>query len=108
MTDTFEDSAGAVPLSLVPVELDEGETSPVFVARVPCHAGRTLAARVDAGLTVEARRTGSGEPFVDIGAAPYDLAAFDGESVAFDFRLTAAAGAADSSPLAAVIRLDYA
>lgn len=106
MTDRFTDSVG-VPLSLVPFELDEGETTPLFVARVPCHAGRTLAADADAGLTVEARPTGSGDPFVDIAATPYDLTPFDGSTVPFDFRLTAGA-VSDSSPLQAVIRLAYA
>lgn len=106
MTEAFTDTAGA-KLSLVPFDVDEGETTPVFVARVPCHAGRTLAADPDAGLTVEARPTASGDPFVDIAAAPYDLTPFDGETVSFDFRLTAGA-VSDSSPLQAVIRLAYA
>jgi hypothetical protein len=106
MTESFTDTAGRA-LSFVPFEVDEGETTPVFVARVPCHAGRTLAARPDAGLTVEARPTASGDPFVDIAATPYDLTPFDGLTVSFDFRLTAGAVAA-LSPLEAVIRLAYA
>lgn len=102
----FTDTAAA-PLSFVPVEVDEGETTPVFVARVPAAAGFVLEAAPDSGLSVEARPTGSGEPFVDIAATPYDLTPFDGLNVSFDFRITAGAVAADS-PLQAVVRLAYA
>jgi hypothetical protein len=106
MTDRFKDSAGSA-LSFVPVEVDEGATTPVFVASVPCVAGRVLKADPDAGLTVEARRTGSGAPFVNIATAPVDLTPFAPATVSFDFRITAGAVSGDS-PLQAVIRRDHA
>lgn len=102
----FTDSNGS-PLAFVQAETDEGETTPVFVAKVPAAAGFVLTADPDSGLTVEARRTGSGDAFVDIAAAPVDLTPFDGEQVAFDFRVLAGAVSA-SSPLQAVVKIAYA
>lgn len=102
----FTDTAGN-PLTFVPVETDEGETTPVFVARVPAAAGLVLKAAPDSGLTVEARPTGSGVAFVNIAADPFDLTPFDGQVVSFDFRIAAGAVAADS-PLQAVVSLEYA
>lgn len=102
----FEDTNGA-PLSFVQTEADEGETTPVFVAVVPAAAGFVLTAEPDAGLTVEARRTGSGDAFVNIATNPVDLAPYDGQQVAFDFRIAAGAVSA-SSPLQAVVTLAYA
>lgn len=106
MTQVFTDSLGSA-LGAVPIQVDEGATTPVFVALVPAAAGRTLEASPDAGLSVEARPTGSGLSFVNIAATPYDLTPFDGLTVAFDFRITAGAVSADS-PLQAVVRLAYA
>jgi hypothetical protein len=100
------DTAGA-PLSFVPLDVDEGATTPVFVARVRAAAGRALAAAPDFGLTVEARPTGSGLPFQNIGVTPYDLTPYDGLTVSFDLRVTAGAVSADS-PLQAVVSLAYA
>jgi hypothetical protein len=106
MTDRFTDSAG-VSLSFVSVEVDEGATTPVFVAKVPCRAGRVLTADPDSGLTVTARRTGTGAAFADIASAPVDLTPFDGLTVSFDFKVTAGAVSANS-PLQAVVKIAYA
>lgn len=106
MTDPFKDATG-VELSFVPVEVDEGETTPVFVAQVPCKAGRVLRAEPDAGLTVEARRTGTADAWQNIAAAPLALTPYAPATVSFDFRITAGAVSA-LSPLQATIRRDYA
>jgi hypothetical protein len=98
---------GGDPLTFVQLEVDEGETAPVVVVFVPATAGFVLAADPDAGLTVEARPTDSGEAFVDLAATPYDLTPFDGEQVAFDFRVSAGA-VSPSSPLQAVVKIAYA
>lgn len=99
--------SGGVPLNYVPVTAPEGGLSPVFVALVPCYAGRVLQAIADEGLTVEARRTASGDPFADIEAAPINLPPFDGAAVSFDFRI-AAGNVSAVSPLQARIRVAYA
>lgn len=88
MSDAITDTSGQ-PLLYVNLRLDENTDSVVIVARVPCLAGKFLASAVDARAAVLARRTGSGDAFVDLADAPISLTEFDGEAVEFDFKVHA-------------------
>lgn len=73
------------------VDLSDGETSGVFVLRIVPASGYFLkAVPADADFEIQARETGSGDPFVDIAAAPIDLSSYAAETpVNFDFRVVA-------------------
>lgn len=86
--EAFTDADGNT-LSHVALVLAPAQASAVVVARVPCEAGRYLAASAGAASRVEARRTGSGDPFVDLAVAPISLTPYAGGLVSFDFRVTA-------------------
>jgi hypothetical protein len=88
MSNAITDTTG-VPLLFVNLRLDEGTDSVVVVARIPCAAGKVLASISDAAAAVLARRTGSGDSFVNIAASPISLTEFDGEDIDFDFKVHA-------------------
>ncbi|MBA3242647.1 MAG: hypothetical protein H0T60_15585 [Acidobacteria bacterium] len=88
MSDAITDTNDQ-PLLYVNLRLGEGADSVVIIGRVPCRAGRFLATDSDTRAQVLARRTGSGNAFVDIADAPIDLTEFDGETVEFDFKVSA-------------------
>jgi hypothetical protein len=88
LSDSITDTTGQ-PLLYVNLRLDEGADSVVVTARIPCAAGRYLAAASDARAAVLARRTGSGDAFADIADTPLSLTEFDGEDVDFDFKVHA-------------------
>ena len=76
------------PLTYVAITLHEIETL-ILVVRVPCLAGMFLTADVpeeSANVLVEARATGSGDPFVAISTSPLSLTFFD-DPTDFDIRV---------------------
>jgi hypothetical protein len=96
MAEAITDADG-VPLGYVAQALPEGTESGVLEVRVPCSAGRFLTAADDPIVRVLARRTGSGDAFVDLQSAPYDLTPHDGETVAFDVKLLTGAVSANTT-----------
>lgn len=84
ITDTADNS-----LLYVNLRLDEGADSVVIVARIPCKSGLKLATNSDGRASVLARRTGSGDPFVNIATSPIDLTPYDGTNTDFDFKVHA-------------------
>lgn len=68
-------------------DLSDGETGPVAVLQIIPADGFYLTADEDDDVVIEARETGSGDPWTPIGASPYDLSSFDPEDpVLFDVR----------------------
>lgn len=59
-----------------------------FTGRVPCAAGKWLAAGVSPTAKIEARRFGTADAFADLGTDPIDLSPYDGQTVKFEFRVT--------------------
>jgi hypothetical protein len=91
MSDQITDTGGA-PLIYINLTLEAAHDSVVIVGRVPCRAHQFLTASPSlSAASVLARRTGSGDPFVDLGSAPVDLTPYDGTTVSFDFKVRAAA-----------------
>jgi hypothetical protein len=82
-------------------DLSDGEvSSAVVLSIVPAIGYQLQATPTDADYEIQARETGSGDPFQDIGATPIDLSAYTPETpVDFDFRVTA------GSPLVDVRRV---
>jgi hypothetical protein len=78
-------------------DLSDGESSGVVVLNVvPAVGYELVASPTDADVEIQARETGSGDPFVDIGASPIDLSAYTPETpVQFDFKAVAAATLTD-------------
>lgn len=88
MSRAITDTSGQ-PLLYVNLHLSENSESVVIVARIPCAAGLYLAATESASARVMARRTGSGDAFADLATDPISLAAWDGSSIDFDFKVEA-------------------
>lgn len=88
MSDQITDTSGQ-PLLYVNLRLDEGADSVVIVARIPCRAGKFIATDNDARASVLARRTGSGDAFVNVADDPIDLTPYDGTNTDFDFKVRA-------------------
>ncbi|MGB8509681.1 MAG: hypothetical protein WCD76_14945 [Pyrinomonadaceae bacterium] len=82
------DTNGA-PLTAVNLSLAAESDSAVLVGRVPCAAGLYLASSSESAAQVRARRTGSGDAFVDLAVSPIDLSPHAGETVSYDFRIHA-------------------
>lgn len=78
------------PLTSVSFALPENTTSQTVVAVIPARANYFLSAINTANLTVKARKTGSGNPFVDIDSNPIDLTSEAPNSVSYDFQVVAA------------------
>jgi hypothetical protein len=97
---TITDSAGN-RVGYCAFDLSDGQSSGVVVLRVTPADGHSLKATpADADVEIQSRETGSGDPFVDIGASPLDLSSYTpGTPVNFDFKAVAA------DPLAGVRRV---
>lgn len=91
MTSRITDTDGN-RIGYVAFDLSDGESSGVMVLSVRPAVGYSLkASPVDPDLQIQARETGSGDPFVDIGASPIDLSSLTPETpVDFDFKAVAA------------------
>jgi hypothetical protein len=78
-------------------DLSDGEASGVVVLRVLPAVGYSLKASPgDGDIEIQARETGSGDPFVDIAASPIDLSSYTPETPQnFDFRAVAASPLTD-------------
>lgn len=74
------------PLLYVNVRVGSGGVM-TFTGRVPCAAGKWLAARSDTGAKIEARRHGTADAYTDLAAAPLDLTPYDSQIVKFEFRV---------------------
>jgi hypothetical protein len=86
MADQITDTSGQAMI-YVNVRVNEGLESSVVTARIPCHAGMFLALTANSHATVEAKRNGTADAFVDLAASPIDLTPYDGTTVAFDFKV---------------------
>lgn len=69
-------------------DLTSGETSSVFVATVTAAAGRALRSGTHAALQLQARETGSGDPYVNL-TDGIDLTPYAPGSAQFDIRAVA-------------------
>lgn len=83
------DSAGN-KIGYLPVDLSDGEETDVFVLTVTPADGFTfLATPSDADVQIQARETGSGDPFVDLSTG-IELSSYTPEtSVDFDVKVVA-------------------
>lgn len=99
MTERVLNTSGG-RVGYLAVDLSDDEVSNTFVLRILPAAGHFLkAVPADADFEVQARETGSLDPFVDIAATPIDLSGFPAEVAQnFDFRVVA------NSPLVDVRR----
>jgi hypothetical protein len=88
VSNSITDTAG-VPLTAVNLSLAAESDSTVLVGRVACAAGLYLAGSSEGAAQVLARRTGSGDSFVDLAVSPIDLSPHAGETVSFDFKVHA-------------------
>ncbi len=68
-------------------QVPSGQTREYPIA-VECHAGRQLSLGAVPNMTIEAKHAAS-PTWVNIGAAPIDLAPWDGTIQDFDIRITA-------------------
>lgn len=104
MSENITDINGN-PLSSISFPLNESTESAVLVGLVRVAGpGLYLACRSDGGpAVVMARKTGSGDPFVDIAATPIDLTPYDGDTPAFDFKVVAEAVAASAPAALSVV-----
>lgn len=60
-----------------------------FTGRVPCAAGKWLAASGGgAAAKIEARRFGTADAFADLATDLIDLTPYDGQTIKFEFRVT--------------------
>ncbi len=100
------DSNGS-PLVYINLRLDEGAQSVVIVGNVPCSAGMFLTAAADARAQVLARPSGSVDAFIDIAVASVALAPWDGQTIAFDFKVAALSVAAGIERVALPVRVTY-
>lgn len=75
------------PMLYVNVRVASGG-SVTFTGRVPCAAGKWLAAGSDTGAKIKARRYGTADAFTDLGSDPIDLTPYDSQIVKFEFRVT--------------------
>lgn len=80
-------SDDGTPMLYVNVRVASGGVM-TFTGRVPCAAGKWLAAGSDTAAKIEARRHGTADAYTDLAAAPVDLTPYGGETVKFDFRVT--------------------
>lgn len=74
-------------LTALSTALDSG-TSTTFSALVDCWTGYVLTGETVAGVTIEARRNGSGS-WVNVVTSPIALDAYDGTQQNYQFRITA-------------------
>lgn len=77
------------PITALPVSLVEDSDCAIVVIRVPCEANRYLAAVEHGSAQVLARRTGSGDAFVDLADTPISLTPYAGTTVDFDLKIHA-------------------
>ncbi len=89
-TEAITDTSDVV-LTHVALSLAAESESQVIVVRVPCVAGMSLAAGEAAAAQVLARRTGSGEAFVDLHDSPILLTPWAGATLEFDLKVAASA-----------------
>lgn len=75
------------PMLYVNARVKAGDAM-TFAGRVPCAAGKRLAAGASATAKIEARRFGTADAFADLAADPIDLTPYDGQTVKFEFRVT--------------------
>jgi hypothetical protein len=80
-------------IGLLSWDLSDNEISSVVVLRIiPAVNYKLQAIPTDLNVQLQARETGSGDPFVDIGATPIDLSGHVPEvAVSYDFRAVAGA-----------------
>ncbi len=81
------------PLTHVALVQQPETVSAVIVVRVACAAGQYLAVSAEPTARVLARRTGSGNAFVDLADEPISLTEFDGLEVTFDLKVSTSATA---------------
>jgi hypothetical protein len=106
MSDQILDTAGQ-PLLFINLHMAENSDSVVIVASIPCAAQKFLAGPADGSARVMARRSGSGDPFVDLSISPIDLTPFAGTSVLFDFKVHSLAVATGMVCLALPVRVTF-
>lgn len=106
MSAQITDTSGA-PLLYVNLHLSENSESVIVVARVPCAAGKFLAGPADESAQVLARRTGSGDSFVNLATSPIDLSAWAGSTISFDFKVHALAVSAGLHHVALRVRVTF-
>lgn len=92
-------------IGLLNWDLSDNETSSVVVLRVvPADGFFLKASPADGDVQVQARETGSGDPFVDLAASPIDLSALTPETpVNYDFRAQVQGSLTDVRRLTAFI-----
>lgn len=76
-----------VPITYISMSLPELDESDVFVIKVECADGTTLASEVNASAKVLARLNGTADPFVDIADTPIDLSPHAGQTKLFDVKV---------------------
>ena len=75
------------PLLYINLQLEENTDSAVVACLIPCASGKYLTASISSLAQVFARRTGSGDAFVNLATSPISLAPFAGQIVSYDFRV---------------------
>jgi hypothetical protein len=106
MSRQITDTTGNA-ITVLSMSLAQNSESPVLVIEIPATAGMSLTAGSDPAAQVLARRTGSGDAFVDIAAAPILLTPFAGTVVQFDVKLHAAAFSGLIKRVALPVRVKY-
>lgn len=106
MANQITDTEG-VALTVLSMSLAQNSESPVLVIEVPGVAGMSLTADADTAAAVMARRTGSGDAFVDIAAAPILLTPFAGSTIQFDVKVQTAAFAGLIKRVALPVRVKF-
>lgn len=96
MTDRLTNTSGG-RIGYWTADLSDNEQSAVVVLRVlPADGFFLKAAPEDDDVQIMARRTSSGDPFVDIAATPIDLSALTPETpTQYDFKAVAASNLTD-------------
>jgi hypothetical protein len=82
------DTAGN-PLTAVNLTIVEQTDSATIRALVPCRAGFYLTADNQTSVSVFARRYNVGASFQNLDSAPINLTPFAGQTIEFEFKITA-------------------
>lgn len=106
MSRQVTDTTGAA-VTILSSGVRQNSDSPVIALLMPCTTGMSLTADAAPAAQVLARRTGSGDPFVDVSTSPIDLSPWNGTTQSFDFKFHGAAFSGLIKRVALPVRVKY-